>query len=185
MMVDDQVDAIDEAAEVVRLHVDHADAFVLADGLGRHDVDVNVQQVHHPEVFRPGHTLERADDGRGLRPAQDVAQGEPAGHGVGVGVVVQHDQHAVGVAEVSLVLLYARPGERSTHLGHERIAKQLGHREVGNVRKLGMKFLGPFRGGRRADAEQVDQRATGVAHSLENLAGLRRPLSSMMTQVRE
>ena len=112
----------------------------------------------------------RADDGRRLRAAQDVAQGEAAGHGIGVRIVVQHDQHAIGVAEVALILLHARPGERSADLGHQRTAEQLGHREVGDVRKLGMKFLGAFRGGRRADAEHVDQRSAGVAHGLENLA---------------
>ena len=170
MVVDDEVDAVDEAAEVVRLHVDHADAVELPDGLGRHDVDVNVEQVQHPEVFRTRHALERTDDGRRLRPAQDVAQREPAGHGIGVRIVVQHDQQTIGVAEVPLILLHAGPGQRSAHLGHQRIAEQLGHREVGDVGKLGVKFLGPFRGGRRADAEQVDQRAARVARGLENLA---------------
>ena len=98
----------------------------------------------HPQVLRPGHALERADDGRRLGAAQDVAQREAAGHRVGIRIVVQHDQHAVGVAEVPLVLLHARPGQRSAELGQQRPAEQLGHREVGDVGKLGVEFLGPL-----------------------------------------
>ena len=53
VMVDDQIDAIDQAAEVVRLHVDHRDAVEFLQRRRRDRLDVDVEQVHHPQVFRP------------------------------------------------------------------------------------------------------------------------------------
>ena len=170
MVVDHQIDAVDLAAEVVRLHVHHADPVVCADALGRHVLDVNVEQVHHPQVLGPCHALHRADDGGGLGAAQHVAQRQPAGHRVGVRIVVQHDQHAVGVAEIALVLLHAGSGERAAHLGDERVAEQFGHRQIGDVGELGVELLGALRRGGGADAEQVDERAAGIARRLEDLA---------------
>jgi hypothetical protein len=75
----------------------------------------------------------RADDRRGLGAAQDVAQRQAAGHRVGVRVVVQQDQHAVGVAEVALVLLHAGPGQRPAELGEQRPAEQLRHRQIDDI----------------------------------------------------
>ena len=57
------------------------------------------------------HALHGADDGGRFGALEDVSQREAARHGVGVRVVVQHDQHAVGVAEVALVLLHAGAGQ--------------------------------------------------------------------------
>ena len=51
-------------AEVVRLHVDHGDAVELGDLRRRDDLDVDVEQVHHPQVLGPGHALQGADDRR-------------------------------------------------------------------------------------------------------------------------
>ena len=45
------------------------------------------------------------------------AEGEAARHRVGVGIVVQQDEHPIRVLEVALVLLDARPGHRSVELG--------------------------------------------------------------------
>ncbi len=109
MMVDDEIDAIDQAAEVVRLHVDHRDPVELLQRLGGHRLDVDVEQVDHAEVLRPRHALDRADDGRGLRAPQDVPQRQAAGHRVGIGVVVQQDEDPIGVAEIALVLLDPAP----------------------------------------------------------------------------
>ena len=104
-----------------------------------------------------------------LRAPQHVAQRQAAGHRVGVRVVVQHDQDAVGVAEIALVLLDARARQRAAELGEQRPAEQLRHREIGDVGELGVELLGALAGGRGADAEHVDQRAAGVAHRLEDL----------------
>ena len=86
----------------------------------RDRLDVDVEQVDHPQVFRPRDALDRADDRRRLGAAQDVAQRQAAGHGVGVRIVVQQDQHAIGVAEVALVLLDARARQRPAELGEQR-----------------------------------------------------------------
>jgi hypothetical protein len=84
VVIDDQVDPVDQPAEVVRLHVDHRDPVVLVERLRRDRLDVDVEQVHHPQVLRPGDPLHRADDRRGLGAPQHVAQREAARHRVGV-----------------------------------------------------------------------------------------------------
>ena len=66
-----------------------------------------------------------------LRPPQQVAQRQAAGQRVGVRVVVQQDQDAVGVGEVALVLLHARAGHRAAQLGDERRAEELGQARDG------------------------------------------------------
>ena len=130
---------------------------------------MDVEQVDHPQVLRPRHALHRADDRRRLGAAQDVAQRQAAGHRVGIGIVVQQDQHALGVAEVALILLDAGPRQRAAELGQQRPAEQLRHRQIGDVGKLGVELVGALAGRRGADAEDVDQRAAGVANRFENL----------------
>ncbi len=130
MVIDDEIHAIDQSAEVVRLHVDHRDAVVFLQAVDRDRLDVDVEQIDHPQVFRSGHTLNRADDRCRLGPAQNVAQREAAGHRIGIRVVVQQDQDAIGVAEIALILLDAGAGQRPAELGQQRSAEQLRHRQV-------------------------------------------------------
>ena len=158
-----------EAAEVVRLDVDHRDAVVFLERLGGDRLDVDVEQVDHPLVFRAGHALNRADDGGRLGAAQDVAQRQAAGHRIGVRIVVEHDQDPIRVAQIALVLLDARAGQRAAELGQQRHAEQLRHRQIGDVGKLAVELFLPLGGRGRADAEDVDQRAARVADRLERL----------------
>ena len=106
-----------------------------------------------------------------LRAAQDVAQRQAAGHGVGIGIVVQQDQHAVGVAEVALVLLDARARQRSAELGQQRAAEELRHRRdtttSGNSAWSSSARFAVL--GADADAQHVDERAARVADGLEDL----------------
>ena len=97
---------------------------------------MNVEQVHHPKVLGPGHALNRADNGGRFRAAQDVPQRQAAGNRIGIRVVMQHDQHAIGVAEIALVLLHTRARQRPAELGEKRSAEELGHRQVRHVGKL-------------------------------------------------
>ena len=119
MMVDDEVDAV-EAREIVRLHVDHADAIELLDGVLRDRLDVNVEQVGHADVFGARHTFERRDHGRRSGAMQHRAQREAAGHRIGVGLVVQQDQDAIGVGQIALILLHAGARQRAAEFGEER-----------------------------------------------------------------
>ena len=135
VMIDDQVHAIDLAAEVVRLHVHHRDAIEVCDVRRRHLLDVDVEQVHHPLVFRTRDPLERGDHGRLPVAAQHVAQRQAAGEGIGIGIVVQKDEDAVGVAEESLVLLDLEPGQRAAELGEKRTAEELRQCEVVQLRE--------------------------------------------------
>ena len=86
-----------EAAEVVRLDVHERDAFEALEVRRRDGLDLDVEQVRHPQVLGPGDALQRAEDGGGLRAPQQVAQREAAGHRVGIGIVVQENQDLVGV----------------------------------------------------------------------------------------
>ena len=130
MVVDDQVGAIEQAAEVVRLHVDRRDAVEASKRRGRDLLDLDVEHVRHPQVLRPRHALHRADDRGRLGAAQQVAQRQAAGQRVRVGIVVEQDQDAVGVGEIPLVLLHAGAGHRSAQLGDQRRPEQLGQVEV-------------------------------------------------------
>ena len=138
VMVDDQTDAVDRAAEVVRLHVHHRDPIERLDLLQRDDLDVDVEQVHHPLVLRPRHALQRRDDGRLPVAVQHRAERQAAGHRVGIRIVVQEDEHPVGVAEESLILLDAEAGEGAAELGEKRTAEELGE---GQVIELGKQRL--------------------------------------------
>ena len=105
---------------------------------------------------------------------------------VGIGVVVQQDQHAVGVAEVPLVLLDPRAGQRPAELGEQRPAEQLRHRRGTTTSgksacSSSTRLPWPSRRrrcpGRRRACRRRRARPRGSS------CRLRRPLSSMMTQV--
>ena len=169
VVIDDEVDLVDHAAEIVRLHVDHRDPIVLLHRVGGQRLDVDVEQVRHPQILGPGDPLHRADDRRRLRAPQDVSEREAARHGVRIGIVVEHDQDALAVAEVALVLLHARPGHGARELGEQRPAEELGHREIRDVRKFAAQLVGAVGGRGRPDAEHVDERAAGIADRFQDL----------------
>ena len=169
MMIDDQVDAVDGAAEVVRLHVHHGDAVEVGELRRRDDLDVDVEQVHHPLVLGPGDALQRRDDRRLLGAAQHVAQRQAAGHRVGIRIVVQEDEDAVGVAEEALILLDLEAGEGAAELGEQRPAEQLRERQVVQLGELRLELLLALARVRGADAQHVDQRAAGVPDGFEDL----------------
>ena len=137
---------------------------------GGHDLDVDVEQVHHPLVLGTRDALERRDHRRLPVAAQHVAQRQPAGERIGVGIVVQQDEDAVGVAEEPLVLLDLETGQRPAELGEERSAEELGEGEVVELGELRLELFLALAGVRDADAEDVDQRAAGVPDGLEDLA---------------
>ena len=58
MVIDHEVHAIDEPGEVVRLDVHHRDAIERREVCGGHRLDVDVEQVGHPQVLRPRHALD-------------------------------------------------------------------------------------------------------------------------------
>ena len=113
MVIDDQIDPIEHAAEVVRLHVDGRDALELVERRRRDLLDVDVEHVGHPQVLGPRDPLHGADDRRRLGAAQQVAQRQAARQRVGIRIVVQQNQHAVGIGEVPLILLHARARHRA------------------------------------------------------------------------
>ena len=102
---------------------------------------MDVEQVHHPLVLRARDALQRADDRRLLGAAQHVAQRQAAGHRIGIGVVVQEDEDAVGVAEEALVLLNLEAGQGAAELGEQRTAEQLRQRQVVQLGKLRLQLL--------------------------------------------
>ena len=123
-------------AEIVRLHVDHRDAVEAGELLGRDDLHVDVEQVR-PSAGFPGRVApcSAAMTAGLLGAAQHVAQRQAARHRVGIGVVVQENQDAVGIAEEALVLLDLETRQRSAELDEQRRAEQLGDREVVHLRE--------------------------------------------------
>ena len=93
----------------------------------------------------------------------------PAARASGIGLVVQQDQHAVGVGEVALVLLDARARQRSAQFGRQRTREQLGQVEVGDFRKDGAQFLELRALGRAAHVQDVEQAAAGIADRADDL----------------
>ena len=92
-----------------------------------------------------GHALHRADDRRRLGPPQQVAQRQAAGQRVRIGIVVQQDEHAIGIGEVALVLLHARARHRPAELGDQRRPDQLRQVHVGDVGELRLELVGRLR----------------------------------------
>ena len=74
----------------------------------------------HAHVFGPGDALKRADDRRCAVSPENIAKRQARRQRVRIRLVVQHDQDAIGVREVALVLLHAGAGERPAELGRER-----------------------------------------------------------------
>ena len=120
MMIDHEIDAIDDALEVVRLNVDHRDAVELRDLFRPNRLDMDVEEVDHPHVLRPGHPLERPDHRGRFRAVEESAQREAAGHRVGIRLVVKKNQDAIGVRQVALILLHARARQRAAEFGQQR-----------------------------------------------------------------
>ena len=133
-------------------------------------LDVDVEQVHHPLIFRTRDALERAYHGRLPVAAQHVAQRQSAGEGIGIGVVVQKDEDAVGVAEESLVLLNLESCQGAAELGEKRTAEELRQGEVIQLRKLRLEFFFALAGMRDANAEDIYERPASVPDRFENFA---------------
>ena len=144
-MVDHQIRAIEQAAEVVRLHVDRRHPVVRLERGRRDMLDLDVEHVRHPEVLRPCHSLHGADDRGRFGPPQQVAKREPARQGIRVRIVVQEDQDAIGVGEIPLVLLHARASHRAAQLGDQGRPEQLGQLEVGHLAVVILAILRPGR----------------------------------------
>ena len=89
---------------------------------------------------------------------------------IGIRIVVQEDEDAVGVAEEPLILLNLEPGEGAAELGEERTAEELRQGEVIQLGKLRLELVFALARVRDADAEHVDERPAGVADRFENLA---------------
>ena len=109
---------------------------------------------------------------------------EAAGHRVGVGVVVQEDEDAVGVAEIALVLLDLEAGQGAAELGEQRAAEQLRHRQVVQLGELRLELffaLARVRERRRPARRRACLRRRGSPRAPSS--GCVRPLSSTMTQV--
>ena len=119
MMIDHEIDPV-EARKIVGLHVDHADAIEFFDGVLGDRLDVNIEQVRHAHVFGAGHALERRNDGRGSRAVQHGSQRQATGHRVGVGLVVQQNEDAIGIGEVALILLHAGARQGAAEFGKKR-----------------------------------------------------------------
>ena len=139
------------------------------DLLGGHHLDLEVEELEHPQVLGPRHAVHAADDRRLPRAAQDVAQRQTAGDGIGVGIVVQQDEDAIGVRQIPLILLDALTRHRSAQLDLQRRAGELGQRQAGDFgKRLAqlVRALGVFGRG----AQHPDQRAAGGADGLQHLA---------------
>ena len=120
----------------MRLDVDGGDAIEVGEVGRAHRLDLDVEQVLHPDVLGPGDVLHGADDRRRLVAPQQGAQRQAAGHGVRIRIVVQQDQDAIRVFEVALVLLDAGAGEGAAEGDGEGGADELGEREIGDVGEL-------------------------------------------------
>ena len=170
MVIDDQVYTIDLPAEVVRLDVHHRDPVEVVHVRRCHDLDLNIEQVHHPLVLGPGDPLERGNDRRLPVAAEHVPQCQATGEGIGIGIVVEEDQDAIGVTEEPLILLDLEAGERAAELGEKWAAEEFRERQVIEFGKLRLEFLFAFARVGCANPQHVHQRATGIPDGLEHFA---------------
>ena len=99
---------------------------------------------------------------------QQRAQRKPAGHGVGIRLVVEENQDAIGILEIASILLNARARQRSAELGEQRRFEELGQRKVPDVREVRAHRFGALLAIGRPHSEHVDQRAAGVADGVDH-----------------
>ena len=171
VMVDDEVHAVDQPAEVVRLHVDGGDAGELGHRSAVEQLDLDVEQVGHPDVLGSGHPLERPDDGGRPGAVEQGAEGEAAGHRVGVRVVVQQNQDTVGVCEKPLVLFDPRAGDGPFQRRSQGAPEQLGESQSADPRRRQqpLPFLLPGAPG-PLGVEQIHERGPRVPYRLDRPA---------------
>jgi hypothetical protein len=117
VVIDDEIHAVDHLSEVVGLHVHHRNALVIDDLRRGNRLDVQVEKVDHAHVLGAGDAFQRRDDAGLARAPQHVAQRQAARKRVGIRLIVQEDEHAVGITEEPLVLLHSQPCQRSAELG--------------------------------------------------------------------
>jgi len=146
--------------------------------LGRDRFDVDVEQIHHPDVLGPRGADLRAEYRGLLRAAEHVAQGEAAGHRIGVGVVVKQDQNAIGVAEEPLVLLHPQACQRTAEFEQQRRPEELRDREVIHLGEELAQLLFVLSRLVGADTHHVDERGAGILDRVENL--LEAPLPAVL-----
>ena len=170
-MIDDEIHLVDDPAEVVGLYVNGCDPVELGERLAVQRLDMDVEEAGHPEVLGSRDPLERPDDRGGLGPVQEVAQGETAGHRVRIRVVVQQDQHTVGVGQIALVLLDPRACHRALQLRAKHAAQEVRQRQMSNLGRASSQFLLPPGAQRVSYVEQIDEDAAGIADRLHGSSG--------------
>jgi hypothetical protein len=89
VVVDDDVGVRQSFAEVCRLDVEKSDAGKAAQGLRINDLDADVEQSQHGQVFRPGRLTESEQRRRRAVAPQHRAQGNGAGDTIWIRVVLQ------------------------------------------------------------------------------------------------
>ena len=122
--------------------------------------------------------MQRADDRRAARSSKNVTHGEARRQCVGIGIVVQQDEHAIGVGEVALILLHTSARQRPAQLRCERSGDKFGKIEVRDLRHDRAKLVHVLLGvGPCANLQDVEQRPAGVAdrrdHPLQSSGGRR------------
>jgi hypothetical protein len=169
MVIDDEIDVWQQSREIMRLDIHEGDAIERLDLLGRHDLDLQIEELEHAQVFGPAHAIHAPDDRRLARAPQNVAQREPTRDGVGIGIVVQKDENAVGVGQEALVLLDALARDRPAQLDEKCRARELRQRQTRNLGKRLAQFVRALRVLRRR-AEHPHQRPARGAHRLQDFA---------------
>ncbi len=124
------------------LHVNRGDALELREGLRGDGFDANVEEIRHSQVLWTGDALEGAENRCRPCAMEQVAQRQTARQGVGVRVVVEENQHAVGVCEVALILLDPGPGQRATERGKQGTLEELAETESRDLREGAGPVLG-------------------------------------------
>jgi hypothetical protein len=167
MVVNHQIHAVELFAEIVGLHVDHGDTVEAGEVAGLDDLHLDVEQVLHAQVFGPRGALQRADDRGLLRAAKNVAQRQAARHRVGIGIVVEQNQHAIGVAEEPLILLHFEPSERAAEFDEQRLTEEIGDGEIVDLRKVNAELFLMFVRIALTDTNDIDERRARIADGFE------------------
>ena len=106
-MVDDEIDVRQQARKIMRLDVHQRDLVEVLEVFGFQRLNLEIEQLHHAEIFGSRHRLETSDHRRLPRAFQHGAQGKAAGHGIRIRIVVRQDQHPVRIVQIAQILLHA------------------------------------------------------------------------------
>ena len=118
-MIDDQIDFRRGVREVWRLKIDNGNSIEFVHALFRDLLDLDLEQFDHRDIFRPCDASKGSQRCAPLVASKDLPQRQPAGDGIGVGIVLQQNKYGLRSLKPRLHLLDLPHGSSQPNMPSE------------------------------------------------------------------